>query len=130
MVQVSTKNRNTAQRKLILEQLKSVKTHPTADQIYEMVRKRMPGIGLATIYRNLDHLLENGLVIKLESKGNKARYDGFIDPHCHLICKDCGAVADIDDVQKVTIKSDKLECCGFQPSYEFLEVFGLCKKCK
>lgn len=130
MLEVSTKNRNTAQRQIILEELRKVKSHPTADQVYEMVKKRMPGIGLATVYRNLDYLRQNGMVIKLESKGDKARYDGFIEPHCHLICKSCGCITDIDDVSEVGLKSDQLKQSGFEPSYDFLEIFGFCKKCK
>ena len=56
----------TRQRQIILEELRKVVTHPSADEVYEMVRKRLPRISLGTIYRNLEILSENGDIQKLE----------------------------------------------------------------
>ena len=58
--------RMTHQRRLILDELKKLKTHPTADEIYVIVRKKMPRISLGTVYRNLEILSETGQIIKIE----------------------------------------------------------------
>ena len=93
----STDTRNTRQRDIILEEICKVCTHPTAKDVYGMVKKRMPSIGLATVYRGLDRLEKEGKILKLKSKGKEARYDGNAGGHCHLICKDCGCIDDIFD---------------------------------
>ena len=67
--------RMTRQRMVILEELRKVKTHPTADELYAMVRTRMPRISLGTVYRNLDFLTESKEILKLESAGSIRRFD-------------------------------------------------------
>ncbi len=62
--------RMTRQRMVILEELKKVRTHPTADELYAMVRARLPRISLGTVYRNLDFLAETGEILKLEAAGS------------------------------------------------------------
>ena len=123
-------NRNTVQRKIILEELQKVCTHPEASEIYKMVKKRLPKIGLATVYRNLDYLEKQGSIIKLKSKNTKSRYDGNIENHCHLFCTKCNQVLDIFDLKKISLNSKQLKKTGFKPSNKFLEIPGLCKKCQ
>ena len=65
---------------VILEELRKVKTHPTADELYAMVRTRMPRISLGTVYRNLDFLTESKEILKLESAGSIRRFDGDTRP--------------------------------------------------
>lgn len=72
--------RMTRQRMVILEELRKVKTHPTADELYAMVRTRMPRISLGTVYRNLDFLTESKEILKLESAGSIRRFDGDTRP--------------------------------------------------
>ena len=126
----STDTRNTRQRDIILEEICKVCTHPTAKDVYGMVKKRMPSIGLATVYRGLDRLEKEGKILKLKSKGKEARYDGNAGGHCHLICKDCGCIDDIFDIQTIQIDSKELEKTGFKPELDFLEISGICKKCQ
>lgn len=123
--------RLTKQRKMILDEMAKVYTHPTAEEIYEMVSDKMPKISLATVYRNLEALEEDGQVIKLNVKaGNgKSRYDAHMEPHHHLVCKSCGCVEDIHDCC-CEIKSKALEKSGFTISTYYLEIPGICKKCK
>ena len=73
--------RMTRQRMVILEELRKVKTLPTADELYAMVRTRMPRISLGTVYRNLDFLTESKEILKLESAGSIRRFDGDTRPH-------------------------------------------------
>lgn len=126
------KNRDyriTRQRQIILEEICKVSTHPTALNVLQMVKKRVPGIGMATVYRSLDFLEENGLILKLKSKNRVARYDGKVDAHCHLICEKCVSVIDIFDLKSISIESEELKRSGFKPSLGFLEIPGICKKC-
>lgn len=122
-------SRLTKQRRIILEELRKVCTHPTVEQIHKMVVKKMPKISLATVYRNLEFLTGKKEIIKLRSKDKKARYDGNNDCHCHLMCKKCGKVIDIFDCQKILVKSKELEKSGFQVDCGHLEIPGLCKVC-
>ncbi len=86
---------NTNQRRVIIEELRKLKTHPTAEELYCKVKRRIPLISLATVYRNLDVLSEAGEVLRLEIAGKQKRFDGDTSPHYHLRCKECGAVEDI-----------------------------------
>ena len=72
--------RMTRQRRVILEELRKVKTHPSADEIYEIVRKRLPRISLGTVYRNLEILSESGDIQKLEPGCSLKRFDGMRSP--------------------------------------------------
>ncbi|MBW1988328.1 MAG: transcriptional repressor [Deltaproteobacteria bacterium] len=124
------KMRMTRQRKVILEELKKVTSHPTADQVYQMVKVRLPKISLATVYRNLEALSEAGLILKLELGGIQRRYDGDTSPHHHVRCIACNAVADLPeealDVGAIDFKSPPdFEICGFR-----LEFLGVCSHCR
>ena len=88
--------RLTNQRQVILEELRNVKTHPTASELYDMVRQRLPRIGLGTVYRNLELLADCGIINKLETGGEQKRFDGNPGPHYHIRCTTCGRVDDID----------------------------------
>lgn len=120
--------RLTEQRTLILEELKKVKSHPTADQVYDMVRKRLPKISLATVYRNLEFLSSVGLVQKLELAGNQRRYDGDIEPHVHVRCLRCGSVGDasLDNGVPDLRSQARSDYAIFDQRIEFL---GTCPKC-
>lgn len=63
--------RLTTQRQILLEELSKVNSHPTACELYEMVRKRLPRIGLGTVYRNLELMADSGMILKLELGGRK-----------------------------------------------------------
>ena len=86
----------TNQRKVIMEELCSVTTHPTAQDLYDMVRKRIPDISLGTVYRNLDTLSNSGLVLKFEKAGQR-RFDGDMSAHHHIRCIKCGCIDDVPD---------------------------------
>lgn len=87
--------RMTPQRKVIIEELRKVDTHPTADELYEMVRKRLPKVSLGTIYRNLDLLTSEGIIQKVQIGNSQMRFDGNPGAHMHISCIYCGRVADI-----------------------------------
>ena len=82
-----TQNRRmTLQRKTILEVLRQTDFHPSADEIYMMVRERLPRISLGTVYRNLEVLSESGFIQKLELGGTIKRFDWNPEKHYHIRC--------------------------------------------
>lgn len=87
--------RITNHKKIILDYLKSVKTHPSADAVYQAVKKRLPRISLGTVYRVINNLKEKGEIIEIPSE--VTRYDGNISPHLHFICEKCVNIFDIYD---------------------------------
>lgn len=83
------------QRELILNAVKGVKTHPTADMIYDSLRSEHPNISLGTVYRNLNLLALNGDITPIYTGDNKVHYDGDTSPHCHFVCKRCNGIIDV-----------------------------------
>jgi Fur family ferric uptake transcriptional regulator len=121
--------RLTNQRKMIMEQLQSVTTHPTADEIYGMVREKMPRISLGTVYRNLEVLSSLGLVRKLENAAGQKRFDGDMTPHHHIRCEVCGKVGDIFDAPDISGIEQGLGT-DFQITGFTLEFSGICPECR
>ncbi len=97
MKSASALQRMTRQRRVIMEALNRKNWHPTAEELYGVVRIRAPRISLGTVYRNLDILAREGLIVKIEEAGNQRRYDGNPMPHYHVQCQRCGAVCDIPE---------------------------------
>lgn len=121
--------RMTDQRILILKILRSTKSHPTADWIYQEARKEMPNISLGTVYRNLRILAEAGEIIEMEYGSRYSRYDGNTDNHYHFKCRKCEKTYDVDvDLEK---NLDKLveDSLGAVIEEHRLEFYGVCKDC-
>ena len=116
------------QRKVILEELRKVKTHPTADEVYDMVRSIMPRISLGTVYRNLEFLCNKGLALKLGAPGAQKRFDGTPEPHPHIRCAVCDRVVDVDCHIAVPQLPEE-----FSAGYDILncnvEFVGICPQC-
>lgn len=125
----SEKLRITNQRDVILQELRAVKTHPTADELYTQVRSRLPRISLATVYRNLEWLNEQGLARKIEVGGRQKRFDGDISEHYHVRCKKCSRVADIEMDLLENLEDRIFESSGFTVTGHRLEFTGLCSEC-
>lgn len=88
--------RYSKQRNLILEIIRSTKSHPTADWIYQEAKKSIPSMGIATVYRNLKVLTEAGKIRKVSTVDGVERYDGSIVKHYHFRCSRCGGILDLD----------------------------------
>ncbi len=87
--------RNTEQRRVILEELARTVNHPTANEIYHMVRRRLPRISLGTVYRNLEILSQAGKIKTIELAGTEKRFDWRTDSHYHIRCVKCGRIEDL-----------------------------------
>ncbi len=121
--------RNTQQRKIIYEILKSTDIHPTADWIYSEVRKVIPNISLGTVYRNLKVLKEEGAIIEI-TDGKQSRFDARIDNHFHFKCNSCGSIYDIESSEISNLKTENLEKKGFEIETVDITFNGICPKCK
>jgi len=121
--------RLTSQRQVILEELTKVKSHPTVNEIYDMVRKRLPRIGLGTVYRNLDLLAELGKIRKLEVDGEQKRFDGDISPHYHIRCIKCNRVDDIYIRMDRGLEKSAASCCDYKILDHHVQFSGICSRC-
>jgi len=122
--------RNTRQRKLILEELQKLQSHPTAPALYEIVRRRLPKISLGTVYRNLELLAEAGTIRALESCSSEKRFDGNIAPHEHVRCIRCGRVDDLFDLPLDLSGGMANDCRGYRIVGYRLELLGICPACQ
>ncbi|MBU1201604.1 MAG: transcriptional repressor [Nanoarchaeota archaeon] len=120
--------RNTFQKLKILEYLRSVKSHPTAEAVYKEVIKQIPTITLATVYRNLNTLAEQGEILRLEVN-KEYRYDACIDTHQHFICEECGRVTDSfqEKISKYALQN--IQSKNFKVNKVNITFKGICNKC-
>jgi Fur family transcriptional regulator, ferric uptake regulator len=116
------------QRETILAELCKVKTHPTADEVYDMVRKIMPRISLGTVYRNLDFLSSRGVVLRLGGAGTQKRFDGNPAAHPHLRCSACGRVDDLE-YPLVLPELPAEQSMGYESLRCDVEFVGVCPIC-
>ena len=126
--------RLTQQRAVILEEVRKAYHHPTADEIYVNVRKKLPHISLGTVYRNLDVLAECGLIKKIEPDFPQMRFDGNTKEHFHITCLRCGRIEDAP-IEPMGDSLENLEnALGNLTKYGIfghkLEFIGLCSKCR
>ena len=122
--------RMTPQRKVILEELRKVNTHPSADEIYAMVRRRLPRISLGTVYRNLEILAENGQIQKLELGSSLKRFDGVAENHYHIRCIRCDRVVDAPVDFDPALDQKLKSISDFDIIGHRLEFIGICPACR
>lgn len=121
--------RMTRQRKVILEELRKLNTHPSADEIYEVVRHRLPRISLGTVYRNLEVLSELGEIQKLELSGLLKRFDWNTNKHYHIRCVRCNRVDDAPIAPLNQLDNELYGATVFEIIGHNLEFTGLCPEC-
>ena len=129
MKELEKRMRLTNQRQVLMEELKKVTTHPTADELYDLVRQRLPRTGLGTVYRNLELLSEFGIIKKLETGGKQKRFDGNPDPHYHIRCSMCGRVDDIHIPRLEDLDAQAADCCSYTILGHQIEFSGICADC-
>jgi len=122
--------RLTSQRKVILEEHRKVTSHPTATEIYDMVRERLPRISLGTVYRNLELLSSNAIIQKLDFGEAQKRFDGNPEPHYHISCSECGRVDDIHIPLNRELEAKAADYSGYEISGHHVEFRGVCPDCR
>ena len=123
------KSRMSRQRRVILEELQAARTHPTADEVYELVRRRLPHISLGTVYRNLEALAASGQIQKLRLGCAQSRFDGDASRHYHVRCTGCGRVDDVAMKPLRAIENAFGKVAGYRALGYRLEFMGLCERC-
>ena len=103
--------------------------HPTAQQVYDEVRKIHPTVSLATVYKTLGLLKDLNLIQELNLPQGQARFDSYMKPHVNLICLKCGSIADLDDNSATEITRKVATAAKFKPKGQCIDIFGICRKC-
>ena len=120
----------TPQRLAVMGALQSRRDHPTADHIYQEVRRQLPAISFNTVYKTLEVLCQKGMVIKVNPLHAVARYDGVTGQHAHLICRQCHQIIDLDWEASEVPALPAAELHGFQIEHPSLTFWGLCPGCQ
>lgn len=123
-------SRKTRQKELILKVVRESSYHPTAQEIYDKVAETLPQVSLTTIYRNLNNLVERGLVRTLILPDQPARFDGVLSKHYHLLCKVCGKIEDAKGISYNHQYDKKIDKdSGFFVLDHVTTFNGLCSEC-
>lgn len=124
-------HRTTPQRLHILRALLETDTHPTAEDVWEKVRRISPTTSLGTIYKTLDTLEEMGEVMGLDTRGDCRHYDA-IRPiaHPHIVCTGCGRIQDVEVDGLGTLQSQAAAASGFVVAEQHVTFYGLCRDCQ
>ncbi len=117
----------TRQRELILTAVRGSDSHPTADELFQSIRAELPTISLATVYRNLGILTEQGLIRKIEIPDGRDRFDWRLTDHEHFLCRCCGRIWDFSLAQPIAALVPPE--MGFTIQDHALVVRGLCREC-
>ena len=122
--------RNTVQREQILNAVRLTCNHPTAEQIYSIVKQQNDKISLGTVYRNLNRLAQEGLIIRLEIPGECDRYDSITNNHYHICCTECKEFCDIDIPYRADIQAQAESVSSYKIDSHSIIFKGLCPKCQ
>lgn len=123
--------RLTPQRDVLLRVLSEAEGHPTADDLVRQVREVLPTVSHATVYRNLQELVREGLIKTLDMAGAAAQFEVNPDEHHHFVCRKCGQVWDVY-LSSVDVKVNRRRTTidGFQIDRREVQLHGLCAACR
>ncbi|MBQ3230330.1 MAG: transcriptional repressor [Clostridia bacterium] len=125
------KERTTKQKMLILSTVCASKAHPTAEQVYDMLKNEMPGLSLGTVYRNLNRMAELGQIRRLSVTNSPDRFDGDLRPHHHICCSACGDFSDYFNVSDESAIDAQISIqTGFEIQRHETVFYGICPKCR
>ena len=120
--------RHSKQRDAVRNALCSVKSHPTATAVYDMVRAEFPNISLATVYRNLAEMHQSGDALMLTTKSGAVHFDADTSQHSHLCCLSCGGVGDV--FIELPNLCEIANGTGCNAEYYSLMFYGVCDSCR
>ncbi|MCI8649353.1 MAG: transcriptional repressor [Anaerotruncus sp.] len=118
------------QRELVRNVVTQNLIHPTADIVYSLVRNEDSNISLGTVYRNLNLLVEQGVLHKISMPGSSDRFDGRTEPHHHLVCTCCGRVFDIEADHLPQLDAQINQLADFAITGYQLLIQGVCRDCQ
>lgn len=121
--------RNTTQRSLVLEAVKELKCHATADEVYNMIVRKFPNISRGTVYRNLNLLSDMGEIRKMEMPSGADRFDHICSEHYHAKCEKCGRVFDVEMEFIADLEQNIKDTRGFKFIGHNIIFKGICPEC-
>ncbi len=125
------KERQTKQKTVILSAVQGTKTHPTAEQVYAMIRDEMPNVSLGTVYRNLNRLAELGTIRRISVINSPDKFDGDLSPHHHISCTKCGKFCDFFEAEYNDALDRFIEAkTNFRIAKHETVFYGVCPECK
>lgn len=122
-------SRMTDQRAAIIKFLQQSKKHPTAEQVYRQIRKKLPHISFGTVYRNLNFLKEQGVIKEIPLPEGASRFDGNEEKHHHFICQNCGKIIDLKEKMDQEIKQKYARQIPGKIIELRLNFWGICRSC-
>lgn len=119
----------THQRQVIWDVLRSMHGHPSPEAVYDVVRKQIPSISLATVYKNIRTFIEHGLLAEVSLHHGSARLETNTDPHHHFVCVRCREIVDVsaDELEPVRLKNAAPD--AWEIHRYSVEIHGICKRC-
>jgi Fur family peroxide stress response transcriptional regulator len=126
---LDVKYKRSRQRERIYELLKGTGTHPTASWLYDRLRSEFPDLSMGTVYRNLNILVEQGLIRKIDFGSTFDRYDANTGPHYHFMCERCGSITDLPTPIDESLNERVERTTGFKTHRHRIEFYGLCGRC-
>jgi Fur family peroxide stress response transcriptional regulator len=119
----------THQRQVIYQTLMTLDEHPSPEKVYEKVRRRIPAISLATVYKNLRIFLENGIVREVSLHHGSLRVETRQQPHHHLVCMKCRSITDLEEDALTPVRLRHKLPRGFRVERFAVDILGLCERC-
>ena len=123
--------RNTIQRQLVIAAVRFLADHPTAEEVYDRITMDYPDISKGTVYRNLNSLVESGLLGKVSVPSGADRFDHILARHYHIKCTHCGKFMNVENFDYFHDLDDKLaNATGFKMEHHGIVFSGLCPECQ
>jgi|SRR5215831_13148143 len=120
----------TRQRQVVLEVVQAGDHHPTAAEVFDAARRRLPGISFATVYNSLRFLRDEGLVHEIKFGDGASRFDRETGRHDHALCSACGKLVDFDLPGTVALTQAAARASKFKAESIHLTLVGLCPNCR
>lgn len=118
----------TPQRLSIVDELNG-RVHMSVDELYEAIKKKFPSISLATVYKNINAMLEKSFILEVKIPNQKSKYELSKESHSHVLCEECGKVEDITlDLHTIAQKAANLT--DYMINDDALVLSGICPSCK
>jgi Fur family transcriptional regulator, peroxide stress response regulator len=120
----------THQRQVLYEVMKTMHGHPSPEEVYARVKKKVPAISLATVYKNIHLFVESGVFQKVSVHHGSVRVEMNRDPHHHLVCSECRKITDIGEKELGLAPRHGRLPDGFHVEHYAVDVIGVCASCQ
>jgi Fur family peroxide stress response transcriptional regulator len=120
----------THQRQVLYEVMQGMEGHPSPEEVYARVKKKVPSISMATVYKNIHLFVESGVFRKMSLHHGSLRVEMNDELHHHLVCSKCKAITDIGDKELGLVSKRSRLPGGFLVERYSVDVIGLCAKCQ